>query len=179
MWKPLPSLNRLNGEETGSTPPARDGGGGGVICVIKAVLMGGARQWKVGRSQRRPVPVPLLVPRGDLGSSATKRISPPALVGKGASVRGEGVRMGTPAIAPWKAWINSVPPTMQIKAAWHLSGRGVVTQACLSLDVLSSGFLVCWLHRLSWTWRMSDPQGMTLGCQLLFSPVKTLVLKVL
>lgn len=53
---------------------------------------------------------PLLAP------IATKRISPVALLGKGASVgRGkrEGARTGVPATAPWKALINSLHQSKQ------------------------------------------------------------------
>ncbi|KAK5847861.1 hypothetical protein PBY51_016956 [Eleginops maclovinus] len=57
------------------------GVGGSHLCVIKAVLMGGAREGKRGGQSplsSRGVQALLL---------ATKRISPPALVGKGAPVR--------------------------------------------------------------------------------------------
>lgn len=65
-------------------------------------------------SPRTTSPVPLLVPGGEVGASSSfsplllRGFHRQALMGKGAPVRGErGVRMGAPAMAPWKALINS------------------------------------------------------------------------
>ncbi|CAB1433890.1 unnamed protein product [Pleuronectes platessa] len=105
---------------------AREGGGlrGGSewswrshLCVIKAVLMGGARQWKGGQSRWRapgPVPPP---PSHEVKLGTASSSSSPPLRGfhqwpsRGRVLRLEGdggVQMGAPAMAPWKALINSL-----------------------------------------------------------------------